>query len=261
MRKLGQHFLKNKSALQLIAGSLDLTPGDVVIEIGPGHGELTEFLLSSPVSRIVLIEKDERLSRLLIEKFQGDARITVIAGDALNILRGVANVQGFSPHGYKVIGNIPYYITGHLFRILGELDPKPEQCSFTIQKEVAERVCASAPHMNRLAASVQLWARAKIIATLPAGDFSPPPKVSSAIIALTTTEPARPNDENYYIAVRALFAQPRKTLSNNLAGATHEKGDVVAKKLSMAGINPSGRPQNLSVKDILVIAESFFDKT
>ena len=112
--------------------------------------------------------------------------------------------------------------------------------------------------MNPLAASVQFWASVKTIKTLPGSDFSPPPKVSSAIIALVAIEPYNIDAERYYAAVRALFAQPRKTLLNNLAKATGQNGDAAIEKLSAIGIIPNYRPQNLSVADIIAIAKTFF---
>jgi len=258
MRKLGQHFLKNRSALQLIAKSLDLASDDVVIEIGPGHGELTEFLAGTPAKEIIAIERDENLYQSLVKKFQDDQRITVMLGDALEILSTVTRGPEFLDQSYKVAGNIPYYITGHLFRILSKLSSRPAQCVFTIQKEVAERACGTMPRMNRLAASIQFWADVKVIKTLPPEDFSPPPKVSSAIILLKTIQRTDISSENYYTAVRALFAQPRKTLINNIAEATGQKGDTIAQKLSGIGIAPNHRPQNLSVGDIAHIAKMFF---
>ena len=157
MQKLGQHFLKNKSVLRSIAESLELAPNDIVIEIGPGHGELTEFLMASHAEKIIAIEKDADLYDSLIKKFQ-DARMIALRDDALTALPTV--IQNSKPKilNYKIVGNIPYYITGHLLRTIGDLEIKPTRSVFTIQKEVAERVCAIPPHMNRLAASVQFWA-------------------------------------------------------------------------------------------------------
>lgn len=260
MEKLGQHFLKNKSALRLIAESLELTPDDVVIEIGPGHGELTDFLqIVNDKSRIILIEKDERLFDFLKEKFKGGDRMAVVRGDALKTLPDIIQNSKFKILDYKLVGNIPYYITGHLFRIMSELTHKPERCVFTIQKEVADRMCATPPRMNRLAASVQFWAKIKAIKILPASDFHPQPKVSSAIIVLEKMEATDIGHESYYAAVRALFAQPRKTLANNLAAATGQKRAEVAAKLSAIGMLPTNRPQNLAINEIIVIAKTFFN--
>ena len=257
MRKLGQHFLKNISALQLIASSLAITPDDTIIEIGPGHGELTEFIIAAKPKKIILIEKDPSLRRILEEKFGGDARINIIEGDALKELPVITSGTGFVQHGFKVAGNIPYYITGHLLRILGELTTKPGECVFTIQKEVAERVCAKPPRMNRLAASVQFWSDTKTIKTLPASDFNPPPKVASAIISLKINL-HQGDPEKYYAAVHGLFAQPRKMIGNNLAQAVRQPGNIVAERLATIHITASSRPQDLSIENISSIAELFF---
>ncbi|MGB7957695.1 MAG: 16S rRNA (adenine(1518)-N(6)/adenine(1519)-N(6))-dimethyltransferase RsmA [Minisyncoccia bacterium] len=256
MQKLGQHFLKNKSVLRSIAESLELAPNDIVIEIGPGHGELTEFLMASHAEKIIAIEKDADLYDSLIKKFQ-DARMIALRDDALTALPTV--IQNSKPKilNYKIVGNIPYYITGHLLRTIGDLEIKPTRSVFTIQKEVAERVCAIPPHMNRLAASVQFWATPRIVQVIPASDFSPKPKVASAIIILEAKQQIA-DSQNYYSAVHALFAQPRKTIINNLRSGTEEKGDSIGKKLSAIGISPDQRPQNLSVSDIIAISKTFF---
>src|SRR6185369_6737037 len=204
MQKLGQHFLKNKSALRLIAEALDLKSDDTVIEIGPGHGELTDVAADATW---VAIEKDGELVKKLKEKFENETRVEIIEGDALKILAEVTT--RFSGATYKIAGNIPYYITGHLLRVISELEEKPTRCVFTIQKEVAERIIAAPPHMNRLAASVQVWAKPKILKMLPAEDFSPPPKVDSAIIELVTRTVdggGAGANEKYYAAVRMIFA-------------------------------------------------------
>ncbi len=258
MQKLGQHFLRNKSALRTIVKSLELTSGDTVIEIGPGHGELTEFLqIENRESRIILVEKDEKLSDLLKEKFGGDPRVTIFHGDALILLPTIIHDPKFKIGNYKIAGNIPYYITGHLLRIIGGLDFKPTRCMFTVQKEVAERICSLPPRMNRLAASVQFWANPKIIQTIPAEDFSPRPKVASAITLLETRQPIM-DAEGYYAAVRALFSQPRKTIINNLKNGLGQKRDVTTEKLSSIGIAPTDRPQDLGAEDIAAIAKAFF---
>lgn len=258
MKKLGQHFLRSRSALRLITESLDLAADDIVIEIGPGHGELTEFLAATPAKKIIAIERDEDFFHSLSTKFAADNHVAIFHGDALETLPNLINDPRSIIRHYKIAGNIPYYITGHLLRTIGELDPKPDQCSFTIQKEVAERICAAPPRMNRLAASVQFWANAKIIKILPASDFSPPPKVSSAIIVLKTITSNNVDPKNYYAAVRALFAQPRKTVLNNLAKAIGQKGDIVTKKLLAIGVSPDNRPQDLKVNYIADIARAFF---
>jgi 16S rRNA (adenine1518-N6/adenine1519-N6)-dimethyltransferase len=285
MQKLGQHFLNNTAVLKKIVDALALANGDRVIEIGPGHGELTAPLARAAENahakhcEIFCIEKDHTLIGGL-EQFaaqenatamsgasgaRGSAspRVTIIEGDALKLLPDIVAT--------KIVGNIPYYITGKLLRTISELEHKPKRTVLLIQKEVAERICAAPPAMNRLAASVQFWAKTEIVAQVSRRDFSPSPKVDSAVIVLNTkiftgkptlelsTHASAACDLNptlYYRAVRAIFAQPRKTLLNNLstaAGKTVKKDDVSA-QIKKIGIDPGARPQDLDIDQIASIA-------
>jgi len=260
MQRLGQHFLKNEKVLQQIAKAATIKEAPTIIEIGPGHGELTDFLLEGINSRgrLILIEKDARFSKLLKEKFKDQKNVEVQEGDALRLLPVVVESLAAQAGDYLLVGNIPYYITGKLLHIIGELKQKPKRSILMIQEEVADRACASAPEMNRLAASVQFWADVEVVMRVPKEDFLPPPKVDSAVISLDAKtskpiiEPAR-----YYKAVHAIFSQPRKTLLNNLTDTPIRKRDceIILKKL---GIDPKSRPQNLSIPDIAIIAENFF---
>ena len=182
-RKLGQHFLKDNKTLEKIARVLDLKNGETVIEVGPGHGELTERLkIKDQKLKLIIIEKDAGLANLLKSKFERDGDIRIIEGDVLRLLPSIT--QNLTPRTYKLVGNIPYYITGYLLRVIENLENKPSVCVFMVQKEVAERVCSRPPRMNKLAASVQFWAEPKIIEVVPRKLFSPPPEVDSAIIRL-----------------------------------------------------------------------------
>lgn len=274
MQRLGQHFLKNKKVVAEIINAIALRAGAVVFEIGPGHGELTKELVienektknERDKSKIITIEKDEELCGALKKRFEDNAHMEIVCGDALKLLPLlVQKLKTSEKTAYLLAGNIPYYITGHLLRIISELENKPERCVLMIQKEVAERVAAQPPSMNRLAASVQFWAEPKIIATVPKDDFHPAPKVDSSVIALARKNDPLPCDAgHYYVAVRALFSQPRKTVLNNIcASITAEKREgtkkeTVAVTLAAIGIDPLSRPQNLSVKYIADIAEKFF---
>lgn len=254
MKRLGQHFLKNQRALNAIIGALHITAGDTIIEIGPGHGELTEHLLASPAEKIIAIEKDPVLAKILESRIENHAlgkKVTIILGDALTELP-ILNSKCIVRNS-KLVGNIPYYITGYLFRIIGELAYKPSRAVFIIQKEVAERLCAVPPRMNRLAASVQIWARPKIIMTLSPDNFDPPPKVNSAIISMDIRKHVlgiRALD-TYYRMVNILFRQPRKTIINNLSFSlpTLPK-DRLRRALTHIPIAFTARPQHLSVKKI-----------
>ena len=255
MPKLGQHFLKNQNALALIARALGAREGETLIEIGSGHGELTSKLkVESGRWKVVAIEKDAKLAELLKKRFIGNAEIEIIEGDALKKIGGVVVDLGNAP--YKVVGNIPYYLTGKLLRTIGEFTHKPTLCIFTIQKEVAERIVARPPHMNRLAASVAFWAETETLARLPRTDFAPPPNVDSAIIKLATRQlQFKTSEENYYRAVRLLFSQPRKTVLNNLAQKNGGAKEILTHEIEKIGIRPSSRPQDLSIEDIAHVGE------
>lgn len=265
MANLGQHFLTDKNALRKISALLDLKENDFVIEIGPGHGELTEEIIeqfgNSAIKnwKIVAIEKDRQLADDLRKKIYdlGIKNVDIIAGDALKLLPTIVRGSKFEVRNYKIIGNIPYYITGKLLRTVGELQTKPSIFVMTIQKEVAERLVAKPPRMSRLAASVQFWTSPEIAFMIPKNSFHPTPEVDSATVVLTPIPQRKISDENYYKAVRALFGQPRKTVLNNLSdGFAINKKDV-EEKLKNISINSNLRPQNLSIEEIIKIASVF----
>ncbi|MCL4437645.1 16S rRNA (adenine(1518)-N(6)/adenine(1519)-N(6))-dimethyltransferase RsmA [Patescibacteria group bacterium] len=268
-KHLGQHFLKNKAKLRKIVDALELKRGDVVVEIGPGRGALT-FPLAEKCKeldcKIIAIEKDKELASELKEKFKDNKNVEIIEGDALKEIKSqISNLKNV-----KIVGNIPYYITGYLFRIIGELERKPFLIVLLIQKEVAERVCAKPPKMNLLAASVQFWAEPKIIGYVSRKDFSPAPKVDSAIIKLSPkcsfshsqecwNEQNKQNADNYYQFIKVLFRQPRKTAVNNISkfknlNMTKEK---LVEKLAGLGIKENARPQDLSVEQIIALSTLF----
>jgi 16S rRNA (adenine1518-N6/adenine1519-N6)-dimethyltransferase len=265
---LGQHFLNDPSgaiAKKMIA-ALAPARGEKILEIGPGSGALTRPLAEAckkSGAHLTAIEKDAELAKKLLKEFGGDGKggAEIVSGDVREFLESARNG---GKRWDKIIGNIPYYLTGHLLREVGEMEQKPERCVLMIQREVAERAMAEPPRMNRLAASVQFWAEPKIIAMVGKEEFTPPPQVDSAIVILKTrADDMRADDEKsslaYYAAMRAVFAQPRKTVLNNVAATMKkmEKGDV-AEKLRAVNINPEARPQNLKVKDIATIARTFF---
>jgi len=279
MQKLGQHFLKNQKVSLKIIDALALGIGDTIFEIGPGHGELTELLKKSATVisandkknrgiKIICIEKDEDLCELLKKHFDGDEQIEITSGDALKLLPRLVSKYQNTDDEYKLVGNIPYYITGHLFRVISELKNKPGKCVFMVQREVAERITAQPPKMNRLAASVQFWAEPKIIVNVPKTDFRPAPKVDSAVLLFERKNDSELcNTNDYYATVRAIFGQPRKTVLNNIytdrteteksKNPVRKKGDLIS-ALENIGVNPESRPQNLSIDDIKNISAAFF---
>ena len=253
MQHLGQHFLKNKKILEKIVDALNIKSGDVIVEIGPGHGELTEQLVISNkelVTRIIAVEKDKKLAQLLKEKFENNNKVEIVSGDILKLLPSLVTDYLLPITDYKIVGNIPYYITGHLLRILSELKHKPEIITLLVQKEVAERVVVHPPKMNLLAAATQSWSEPKIIAHVGKKNFSPPPQVDSAIVTLSP-KPHTPNPR-YFEFLRTLFKQPRKTIANNLMAndKLQMTKSELTKKLAAVRINPNDRPQNLSLSEM-----------
>ncbi|MDP2650923.1 MAG: 16S rRNA (adenine(1518)-N(6)/adenine(1519)-N(6))-dimethyltransferase RsmA [bacterium] len=260
-RRLGQHFLKDKRALQKIAVALEISPHDTIVEIGPGRGELTSFLLKANPKKIIAIEKDPELVSSI--KYQiSSKRVEIVEGDALKILPLLNTRYLIRDTRYKLTGNIPYYITGHLLRKISELEKKPKLVVLTIQKEVAERIAAEPPKMNLLAASVRFWGTPKIVGFISKKSFRPPPKVDSAIIKIIPNKDqlSRGEAEKYYKFIRILFKQPRKTVLNNLREGLKLPQKEMEKRLQKLNILPGLRPANLSMSDINKLSAILSDK-
>lgn len=253
-RRLGQHFLQTASILRKVVGFLGGVGDEWVVEIGPGHGELTRYLLEVGW-RVVVIEKDEALAARLHNRFSSaidNKQLVVVVGDVLDRFDEVVSSLG---GGYVLAGNIPYAITGRIFRMVGEADHKPRRAVFVVQKEVAERVCAK-KGMNLLAASVMVWAQPVYGGTIGRRHFSPPPRVDSAIVAMEIISPevirellAGGSLDNYFSFIRILFAHPRKTARNNLIEGG-KNGTVIDQLLVTLSLSSSVRPHQLSMKQV-----------
>ncbi len=250
-----------------MAAALELKPDEIVVEVGAGHGELTDELRTMSYElRILAIEKDSELVAFLEKKFSGDKNIEILKGDVLKILSSTIHHSLSMTQNYKLVGNIPYYLTGYLLRLIGELEHKPDLCVFTVQKEVAERMVAEPPSMNRLAASVQFWAEPEILEVVSRGHFSPPPAVDSVLIKLKVlprrqinkSEKLQTSERDYYKMVRILFQQPRKTILNNLLVETNKQNrEKVLIQLEKLEIKPGLRPQDLNIGQITTLSEVF----
>ena len=244
-KSLGQNFLNNDLLLQKIANALQVKSGDIVVEVGPGEGSLTRHLLDLQASKIIAVEKDRRLIARLRARFS-DPRLTIIEGDALDIIPAL-DIKKF-----KLIGNIPYYITGHLLRVIGGLSNRPTTSVFVVQKEVAERATAKPPKNNILALSLQFWSSPEFLGTIKRENFRPVPKVDSAILRLNAIELPDISPEKYFSALRLLFAHPRKTILNNLSSSLPK--EEATRLLEALGLSPSLRPENLSLGEVIKIA-------
>ncbi len=258
-KQFGQNFLQNKKKLLKIVETLDASLS-VVIEIGPGHGELTQYLLQAGFS-VICIEKDKDLIVPLESRFSQEIsnhKFRVVCGDALTELSGVVAKYVLPQQSYAIVGNIPYYITGHLLRIIEGLSWCPKQTIFLVQEEVARRACSKKGSMNILAASVGVWADAQLVTLVPRSMFSPQPKVDSAVILLTahTQNLSSIQREQYFRCVHALFKQPRRTIVKNFVDAGMVR-PVVEKILSQISLPLTARPQDVSVQDIIILSTLF----
>lgn len=240
--RLGQHFLISEKAQRRIAALVSLKN---LIEIGPGKGALTRHLVEERRT-IFAIEKDSQLIDSLREKFSS---VSIIEGDVREILGDViSRIDG----EYELIGNIPYYLSGFLFRIISELPKKPEKCVFLIQKEVAEKLSGESG-MNILRAFVLLWGDPLYEFSVAARYFSPPPKVDSAVVSITRTERTYAFSPSVYTRlVKSVFAHPRKTIKKNLLLGEYS-GDEI-QRIGVSGIDVGLRPSELSFSDLCKIA-------
>lgn len=260
---LGQHFLKNKSILASIIELLNLTEDDFLVEIGPGNGEMTlPVLKNSHFSKFVAIEKDKTLAENL-EKLENPL-FEVFEGDALEKL---PKIFGKTSKKAKIFGNLPYYVTGQIFRILWEYRDHIEMGVFMIQKEVAERMIGNLGEMNRLAAFTCSWSNPKIAFFVNRKEFSPQPKVDSAVIVLTPTAKMLPLElsDTYEKFIRLLFAQPRKKAINNLSelfsGTTAEKKKVAKLFLEKVNIKNTVRPQDINISSLISLTKMLYNES
>ncbi len=257
--RLGQHFLKNKSVIPKIIAALELKTGETVVEIGPGEGALTIPLLEACQKigcKLIAIERDpELVSSIKYQVLSMGGQI--VEGDALKIIPRLHTEYSILNTSYKLVGNIPYYITGHLLRVIGEMENKPAISVLMIQKEVAERVCAVPPKMNLLAAATQIWAKPEIIARLKPKDFDPPPKVDSAVIRLETRKQKienRMDADRYYRLIKLIFKQPRKTLLNNLSDGLQIPKNKALEMLQRVNLTGNERPQDLDLPKLIELS-------
>jgi 16S rRNA (adenine1518-N6/adenine1519-N6)-dimethyltransferase len=243
-KSLGQHWLDDEYSLQAIADMADVQPGDTVLEVGPGPGTLTSVLIER-ASQVVAVEFDEDLARELPTRVPA-SNLTVIQHDILTF------DFGSLPAGYKVIANIPYYLTSNLLRVMCEHENHFSKTALLIQKEVAERVCAKPGAMSLLSVSVQFYCDVELGIRVSAALFTPPPKVDSQVLGLTyRTEPLFPgvDTKQFFRIVKAGFSQRRKTLLNSLSAGLSLSREDTSALLDKAGIAPTSRAQALSLDD------------
>ena len=260
-KSLGQNLLIDATHLARIADAADLTPADTVLEIGPGLGALTRQL-AQQAGRVVAVELDQRLIPILREQFAAQPHVSFVHADILEldpaqILVGapsVAEQARSSPPAaqYKVVANLPYYITSAVLRHILEAPTPPSLAVLLVQREVAQRMVAQPDEMSLLSVSVQFYARARIVGKVPAGAFLPAPKVDSCVVRLDL----RPRPEvadvapaRFFRIVRAGFGQRRKQLRNSLSAGLACSKEQADLWLDAAGIDPRRRAETLSLPE------------
>lgn len=275
---LGQNFLIDRSALERIVSVADITLNDIVLEVGAGLGNLT-VLLAQYAQKVIAVELDSKFIPILQSALSGNKNVQIIHGDILEL--DIASlllasstqpepieeprpelVEGLSiEHRYIIVANIPYYITSALIRHLLEGSIRPRRMVIAVQREVAERICATPDQprsegqkgeMGLLALSVQVYGRPEIAFTIPAGSFYPRPKVDSAVVRIDIFEqPAIPAHllDVFFKLAKAGFGQRRKMLRNALSHGLSLKSDLVMEILQKAGIDPKRRAETLSLAE------------
>ncbi len=246
-KSLGQNWLVDESALGRIAEAADLSPQDTVLEIGPGLGALTRHL-AERAGRVVAVELDPALFPALQQVLSGYSNVTLVEGDILRF-DPVALAGGGS---FKVVANLPYYITSAVIRHLLEASIRPSLIVLTVQLEVAQRITASPGDMSLLAVSVQFYGRPQIVARIHAGSFYPAPKVDSAVVRIEPYEhPAVdvPDADAFFAVVKAGFSQKRKQLHNALAAGLQRPQEEIALVLEHAGVDGRRRAETLALPE------------
>ncbi|WP_343410127.1 16S rRNA (adenine(1518)-N(6)/adenine(1519)-N(6))-dimethyltransferase RsmA [Candidatus Amarolinea dominans] len=247
-KALGQHFLVDETHLARIAAAADLSAADSVLEIGPGPGPLTH-LLAAQAGRVVAVETDGRLIAFLQQTFAAQPHVHIIHQDILQF-----DPCALMQPQYKVVANVPYYITSAILRHLLESACPPALTVVTVQREVAQRVVARPPDMSLLAVSVQLFCEVEIVGKIPAGAFYPPPQVDSAILRLRrrtslAADLVLANVPAFFDVVRAGFGQKRKQLHNSLAAGLGQTPGAIAAALSQAGLDGKRRAETLTLAE------------
>lgn len=243
-KSLGQHWLHDRAVLSHIADCAELTPNDTVLEIGPGLGTLTSQLLRR-AGRVIAVEFDTELARKLPGQFTGK-NLEVVAGDILQY-----DLSGL-PAGYKVVANVPYYITSKIVQMLMTANNKPSVAVLLVQKEVAERLSAKPGDMSILAISAQIFADVSLGNVVKAELFTPPPKVDSQVVVLRThTTPflIDISEADFFRVVKAGFSAKRKKLRSSLAGGLGMPKATIESILQSASIDPNARAEALGLDD------------
>lgn len=259
-KSLGQHFLRSKTTLKEIIVAGKLTPGELVLEIGPGEGVLTRELLLTG-AMVVAVETDKRCIDVLEQEFaseMSEGRFKLIHGDIRNrdVVQELFSPEYLDERQYKLVANIPYYITGMLFRLFLETLRQPTMIVFLVQKEVAEEVVARDGKEGILSLAVKAYGEPRYVAKVKKEAFAPPPKVDSAILAITNIsreKVPKTLEATYFKIVKAGLGSRRKMLIGNLTRALPGQGEKIEEAFTLLSIDRKIRGEDLSFEKWLAL--------
>ncbi len=245
-KSLGQHWLHDTDALHSIVSAADIKPGEVVLEIGPGTGTLTDELIKAGAEVVALEYDNERFAELT-KKYSSyeSSQIFVQAGDIRSY------DLGSLPDNYKIVANIPYYLTANLMRKLTEDAHKPAVASLLVQKEVAERLAAKPGDLSVVAVATQYYYEVSVGEVIKAELFTPPPKVDSQVVILKLREHPlfEADTKKFFEVVKAGFSERRKKLRSSLSGGLGISKAEAEELLQKAGVDSNKRAQELTLED------------
>jgi 16S rRNA (adenine1518-N6/adenine1519-N6)-dimethyltransferase len=262
-KRLGQHFLTDAHVLDLILAAAELSRDDTVVEIGPGLGILTKVLAES-CGKVIAIELDSKLASMLRKRLSSFSNVSIVHADVLKVtpkelLANYLAAPG-TVAGYKVVANLPYYITSPVLRHFLEASAKPSIMVVMVQREVGEAIAGISGKMNLLAVRTQLYSKPTIVARVPARSFYPPPKVNSVVLRLDVYDKPPieiPDVADFLEVVSFGFSSRRKQLRNSLAQALNMPSDEVCLLLARAGVDARRRAETLSLEEWSKVWEVF----
>ena len=256
-KRLGQNFLIDAAVVQAIVNAAEIAEGDEVLEIGPGIGTLTQGLLEAG-AHVTAVELDKKLPAVLAETLAGYENFKLIQGDILKV-----DLTELMPPNFKVVANLPYYITTQILLTLLEKKLPITKIVTMVQREVAERMIAApgSKIYGAMSVAVQFRADVKVAFDVPPEKFLPRPEVTSSVVICDVREsPFKVSNEEFFIkVVRAAFGQRRKTLLNSLIGAGFNREKVLT-ALQAAEILSERRAETLSIAEFARLAENLFAK-
>lgn len=253
-KDLGQHFLIDKKALETIVETSEIKPNDKIVEVGPGMGILTNELCKL-AKEVIAVELDSAMVGVIKTSCIKHSNLWIKNEDVLKF-------DTRSLGDYKLISNLPYYITSAVIRLFLEAENKPSEMVLLMQKEVADRIAAKPNRMSKLSVAVQFYGNPTVVANVPRTSFFPAPKVDSAIIKIKVyKKPLFPDVDIklFFRIVKAGFGEKRKQLTNSISGGLNLEKEEAEKLLKEAGINPMARAESLAMKDWYNLYNEYVD--